>query len=78
MIPSFLSLAMDEIIWQFTIIYVGRLNDPVALSAIGMVMNINVFIPLTFTFGTSRALGSLVGQSIGANNFQKCAEILNK
>ena len=78
MIPSFLSLIMDEIIWQFTIIYVGRLNDPVMLSAVGMVNNVNLLIPITFTFGTSRTLGTYVSQSFGAQQYQKCAEFLNK
>ena len=78
MVPSFLSLIMDELIWQCTLIFVGRLNDPTLLSAVGMVNNVNLLIPITFSFGTSRALGSFVSQSFGAKQYSKCAEYLNK
>jgi Na+-driven multidrug efflux pump len=43
-----------------------------------MVNNINMLIPVTLTFGTSRALSTFVSQAYGSGNFKHCAELSNK
>ena len=43
-----------------------------------MVSNINMLIPVSLTFGTCRALGTLVSQAYGQQNYKACAEYLNK
>lgn len=40
--------------------HAGKLPDNKILAAIGMVNNINMLIPVTLTFGTSRALSTFV------------------
>jgi Na+-driven multidrug efflux pump len=59
-IPSFFSLLLGDVVWQITVIYAGRTGDAHSLAAIGMVSNINMLIPVSLTFGTSRALSTLV------------------
>ena len=58
--------------------YAGKLGDNKLLAAIGMVNNINMLIPVTLTFGTSRALSTFVSQAYGSGNFKTCAELSNK
>ena len=59
-VPSFFSLILGDVVWQITVIYAGRTTDAYSLAAIGMVSNINMLIPVSLTFGTCRALGTLV------------------
>lgn len=59
-VPSFFSLLLGDVVWQITVIYAGRTSDAHSLAAIGMVSNINMLIPVSLTFGTSRALSTLV------------------
>lgn len=58
--------------------HAGKLPDTKVLAAIGMVNNINMLIPVTLTFGTSRALSTFVSQAYGSGNFNNCAELSNK
>ena len=58
--------------------YAGKIPDNKVLAAIGMVNNINMLIPVTLTFGTSRALSTFVSQAFGSGNFKVCAELSNQ
>ena len=40
--------------------HAGKMHDNKVMAAIGMVNNINMLIPVTLTFGTSRALSTMV------------------
>ena len=43
-----------------------------------MANNVNMLIPVTLTFGTSRALSTFVSQAYGSGNYKSCAELSNK
>ena len=77
-VPSFCSLVLADLVWQFTIMIAGRTGSTHSLAGIGMVSNINMVFPVVICFGTSRALGTFVSQAFGAKNYERCAELSNK
>ena len=76
-IPSLFSSILEDIVWQVTALYAGQTKDIHILAAIGMVQNMNMLLPYSLTFGTGRALCTLVSQSMGQGNHRQCAEYLN-
>jgi Na+-driven multidrug efflux pump len=59
-VPSLFSSVLEDLVWQVTAIYAGKTKDVHILAAIGMVQNINMLLPYSLTFGTGRALCTLV------------------
>ena len=71
-ISSFLNLGQSTI----NLVFIGRLNDPIQLAAVGMgtmVLNMIGFGPY---LGLNSGLETLVAQAIGAGNLRLCGVYL--
>jgi MATE family multidrug resistance protein len=60
------------------LVFIGQLNDPVLLSAVGIGNVVLNSIGTSFIFGLNSGLETLVSQAFGAKNFKLCGIYLQR
>ena len=77
MVPLTIGILLDMGVLMSNLIYAGRLNSN-DLAAVGLSQTFSYLLMVSFVYGMSSSLDTLMSQEYGAGNYDNCAMYFNK
>ena len=77
MVPLTIGILLDMGVLMSNLIYAGRLNSN-DLAAVGLAQTFSYLLMVSFVYGMSSSLDTLMSQEYGAGNYDNCAMYFNK
>lgn len=77
-VPTMLFSGARSLQQSLNVIFIGLLNDPAKLAAVGMGNMVNNLVGMSCFFGFSAAMDTLQTQAAGAGNFELCGVYLHR